>query len=440
MNALIDQHLTDKRVSTVGNLINAVGAREPVYEAIANGEVIFDMQRDLVLDPRAPVYRDTLAWEADKALRLRPPVEVGKSGTICTQVGASLMYDGKKGRVLQVDLVSIWLKLVDGSLVSIEQEAVPGLVASGRLAVVPDDDGPSAPGHALVANASVESLTRALAWHSRLLPWITGESNEPLPDRTSRKRLQDFREAEAALGVGLAGLLDNIAKRGNRDSKLMPDVETEIGTFLEEEFGTPKAPNVASSLRLLNQHLRSKGLPALGRKSFVRRVNQLPPEELALKRYGHKVANAVRPPHEASGLPPAGDRAFQVAHIDSTQIDLELISDRTGAELPKAWITVVLNANPPMPLGWHIALHKANTVSVLMAIRDCVHRHNRLPDLMVYDLGSEHGSVSFDVLKATYRVDFVRRPRGNPRFGAVIESFFNTFNQYFIHQLDGNTK
>lgn len=439
MNAAIEQHFSLKRTSTVGGLIAAVGDRSIVYEAIANDEVYFDLERDLVQDDRSPVYQDRKAWELDKALRSAPPISVGRTGAICIQTGASLMYDGSRVRVMSEDLLSVWIRHGDGQLTSLSRESIPALIEAGRLTAVPPDEDPT-PGIGMVANASPERQQRALEWYNRLLPHLNGSVGGALPNRTFRDKVKSYREAEATSGCGLAGLLDDFALRGNRTPRLMPEVEIEIAQALETEFGTPLAPNVATTLRLLNHRLKEKGLPPLGRKALVHRIGQLPPEQLADARYGHKVANAVRPPHQPSELPPSGDRAFEVGYIDSTQVDLSLISDRTNAKLPMAWLTVLLNGKPSFPLAWHLALHKPDTSSVLMTARDCVRRHNRLPDLIVYDLGSEHQTVSFDVLKATYKVDFLKRPRGNPRFSAAMESFFNAFNQYFIHQLEGNTK
>lgn len=435
---LIRQHMARNPVTTILDLFTITGSREETYAAIAHGDVLFDFERDLVLDEQAPVYRDESIWRADQALRIKPPVDMAHGGVIRLEIGAKCIYDGVTRTIIELSGESIWLTDETGSLVEITRRLIPALLATYRLAPPPNTA--TGTGHQLIAQATPEELKKALADFRVLKPWITGEIRSGLPSRTLRRKMASYRDAEANLGHGLAGLIANTKKRGNRNDRLTKAVEDKITELLNIDFLTTTAPNFTSGHRLLNNRLREAGLPSVSLKTFSKRITKLDPVKVALARHGHKIANAMRPPHPPSDLPASGDRAFEVGHIDSTQVDLELISERTGAGLPKAWITVMINANPPMPLGFHLALHKPRLESILMTVRDCVRRHHRLPDQITYDLGPEHAGTTFEMLEAAYKVSFLRRPRGNPRFGATMESFFNTFNQYLIHQLKGSTK
>jgi putative transposase len=75
-----------------------------------------------------------------------------------------------------------------------------------------------------------------------------------------------------------------------------------------------------------------------------------------------------------------------------------------------------------------------------MALRECVHRHNRLPELVVVDWGPEFESIYFETLLARYECSKASRPKAKPRFGSVIERIFGTANTTFVHNLAGNTQ
>jgi hypothetical protein len=76
----------------------------------------------------------------------------------------------------------------------------------------------------------------------------------------------------------------------------------------------------------------------------------------------------------------------------------------------------------------------------MMVLRECVRRHNRLPQILVVDGGPEFSSTYFETLLGRYEVTKKQRPGGKPRFGSVCERLFGTTNTRFIHNLAGNTK
>lgn len=438
MNPSLDSHIASHPVSKLSEFLAAAGSRKDGYRAIVNGKVYFDLNRDLVTNDDAPVYRDQIAWEMDQALRKHPPIEIGSTGQIKICVDAKLIYEEHLAEIIRVDPGSFWVKLPGSSLMEIKHASIPALIAAGRMKAVLHANS-AVLTYERLAKATTDQLATALERFKQLELWIEG-SAETKKGRTQRRLLKRYQQAEASAGSGLLGLLSREHDRGNRTSRLMPAIEQEIASHIECEYLTVTAPSVATTLRILNHRLREKGLPPINRKTLVKRIQMIKPEVIAQARHGHKVANAVRPPHELVGPSPHGDRAFEVGHIDSTQLDVEVTSERTGASLGRPWVTVLINANPSMPLGWHISMSKPDSDSVLMALRDCVRRYSRLPDTIVCDLGSEHSSISIETLCAAYSLTIVRRPRGNPRFGPIIESYFNTINKYFIHQLKGSVK
>jgi len=75
-----------------------------------------------------------------------------------------------------------------------------------------------------------------------------------------------------------------------------------------------------------------------------------------------------------------------------------------------------------------------------MALRECVRRFSRLPQILVVDGGREFESTYFETLLARYECTKKTRPPAKARFGSVCERLFGTANTQFIHNLRGNTQ
>ena len=119
---------------------------------------------------------------------------------------------------------------------------------------------------------------------------------------------------------------------------------------------------------------------------------------------------------------------------------MELVSWDTGAPLGSPWLTFIIDDRSRMPLAAAVSFDEPSRVSVLPVLRDCVSRHQRVPDNVVVDQGSEFNSVDVEIAFAELTSNKIERPATKPRFGAVIERAFEIMNTRFIHELDGNTK
>jgi hypothetical protein len=71
---------------------------------------------------------------------------------------------------------------------------------------------------------------------------------------------------------------------------------------------------------------------------------------------------------------------------------------------------------------------------------ECVRRHQRLPDHIIVDNGTEFRSTYFETLLAFYHVIKLSRPAGQPRAGSLIERLFRTSETELVHNLQGNTQ
>ena len=101
-------------------------------------------------------------------------------------------------------------------------------------------------------------------------------------------------------------------------------------------------------------------------------------------------------------------------------------------------LTLVFDAFSRMPLGFTLRYDPPCTYSVLCAIFDCVLRQRRFADSLADDQGPEFESRDLGVALAYLRAAHIRRPKSNPRFGALIERQFGSLKTRVVDELSGS--
>ena len=176
--------------------------------------------------------------------------------------------------------------------------------------------------------------------------------------------------------------------------------------------------------------------------TFCQAVRQRDPYGKTRRRAGIRAAY----PHKAFywELTPTtarhGDRPWEVAHLDHTQLDIELRCSRTNQPLGRPWASFLVDAFSRRLLALALTYDPPSYRSCLLVLRDCVRRHQYLPETLVVDGGAEFRSTYFETVLAFYRVTKKTRPWAAPHFGSVCERLFGTTNTQFVHNLTGNTR
>jgi len=116
------------------------------------------------------------------------------------------------------------------------------------------------------------------------------------------------------------------------------------------------------------------------------------------------------------------------------------VSSLTGKPLDRPYATFLTDAYSRQILACYLTYDPPSYRSVMMALRICVQRHQRLPQECLVDRGPEFGSVYFETLLTRYGVTKKERPPAQPRVGSVVEWLFGTTTTQLLHQLLGNTQ
>ncbi|GHO67429.1 transposase [Ktedonobacter sp. SOSP1-52] len=261
-------------------------------------------------------------------------------------------------------------------------------------------------------------------------------------ERTVWGWVGSYRKALNLYGNGYVGLLPKTKGRGNRTSRVRDDTLKLIREFIENDYQSLKQENKATVYGKFLDKCEAEHVPEASYKFFIGEINKYSAYEETKKRKGRKAANNLKPwfwDLEWS-TPRHGDRPWEIGHIDHTQLEIELIHSQTKKNLGRPWVTFLTDAYSRRILAMFITFDKPSYRSCMMTLRECVRKHNRLPQIVVCDGGSDFRSIYFETLLARYECTRKTRPWSEPRFGSTCERLFGTVHTQFIHNLTGNTQ
>jgi putative transposase len=319
--------------------------------------------------------------------------------------------------------------------------------------------------NAITGRASV-ILAGACQYSDHRAP--SGELTAPkFSTRTLRRWLSAYEN------LGLAGLYDAAANRGNRDRRLCTEALT-ILSRCAQGYLTRQEPmkatiydNVRVAFRDENERRRAEGRSDLVRpsKETVRKaILALDPYQCDLARKGKEYA---RRKHAPVGMGIDVTRPLQRVEMDTWKVDLMTLMASSGLSLSdeerqslgliggkKRWhLTVAICAATRCILAMRLSRTPtaASTVRTMdMIVQDkgiwsdavgslsSWHMFG-LPELIVTDCGSEYVSFDARVAARDLGVALEHAPAGHPEMRARIERLFKTFAVNLLPRLTGRT-
>ncbi len=361
-------------------------------------------------------------------------------------VNTTLLWDGRAFTLINPGDTTTTLLPEKGTPIQIPSDFFFQLLDTGVITRLhAEEDAPVSPevDH-LMDRATPDDQRQANARFEKVIAYLNGEKERyaGIAARTLHRWVARFREAEEQLGCGYVGLLPRKASQGNREPKAPSAPRELMDTFITEQFETPRHMSAASVYRAYEQECRKRHLTALSSRAFYQRIKQRATPEQTEAREGARAAYPLQPWFWELTVhtPRHGSRPFEVAHIDHTELDIQIRSSSTGELLGKPWVTFMMDAYSRRLLAVYLTFDPPSYRSVMMVLRICVQRFERLPQSIVVDGGREFHSVYFDSLLARYRCTKKTRPWAKPHFGSVCERLFKTTNDQFIYTLLGNTQ
>ena len=366
--------------------------------------------------------------------------------TATLRCGKHVTWDGRIWEIVNLGERSVSLLSEDRTVIDLPIVAFAALARENRLEVDADERGFT------IDEAIGEQLSRASPADLRAATYRSGvigqylETGDLPPNinistRTVFRWLAKYRKTEAVYGSGFLGLLPQSGKKGNYNSKLPESSRHLMEEFIVRDYETLKQKTRYACWIQLKLACESQGTHAPSYKTFCLAVRRRPVVEQTLKRKGHRASYQIEPFYWSLDLktPRHGDRPFEIAHVDHTELDVECIAS-SGQVLGRPWMTLLTDSFSRRMLALYLTFDPPSYRSCMMVMRECVRRFSRFPQILVTDGGREFESTYFETLLARYECTKKTRPPSKARFGSTCERLFGIANTQVIHNLRGNTQ
>ena len=404
---------------------------EDLFKLIADGRLVADIDHASLAEPaRCRVFRDLAVRDFEHARRA--PVPLALDGSVDIAAGVRLTYDQRPYTVTLVGARKVVLEAADGQRVEIGLDSLEGLVRAGDVRMA---DAPLAPAPVGLADFTEAELNQALGR-------LGGLEHVRQPNRSQRRYLKALALARLAGTDELVALVPRVRDRGNRSPRLTQAQEDAMDEVIRSEYLSHRAPNVKHCHRSLCKLCAERGIPAPSYPTLIERIKALPRQGADRARHGNRVAyqNGEFVDVLYADTPVHGSRAFQYVHMDHTELDIELVSLRTGKPIGRPWLSLAVDAHTRRLLGLYLSFDPPSYRANMMLLRDMVRRYRRLPQFIIVDNGADFRSGDFQRFCERLRIHLRYRPAGRPRHGAVLERLFGRLHSEYVHNLAGNTK
>jgi putative transposase len=422
-----------------------VGTPDDVYALIASEQVYVDLSQAPLADPaHVHVFVDREQVVAYQTLSQSASFSSLFPDSSVRQIlpGSLLWWDGKPWRVLNLGETAVSLLSPEKRVVDLLCHVFEDLVRQRKVTVTtPSPDDPKhAQAYEQIAAASPEQLEVA-TYRYKLLGRALPEETV-VSARTLQRWRKNFQTAEAIYGHGFLGLIPGRSRQGNRLPRLSQPVEYLLEQYITDHYETLNQQSKTAVYLLFEREAKEQGFPVPSYRTFLDRLAKRDRREQTLKRQGPRAAAQHDPWvwELEQTTPKHGDRPWEIVHMDHTELDIELVSARTGQTLGRPWVTFVTDAYSRRLLVVYLTFDPPSYRSCMMALRECVWRYGRFPQTLVVDGGPDFRSVYFEALLAYYSCTKASRPWAKPRYGSVCERLFGTANTQFVHTLTGNTQ
>ena len=421
--------------------------------AVAKRQLYVDLLVHRLTDrERTPIYSDE---PTARALMYRPSHSSRRDPSahpVLMQQGQQVAWDGHPWTIGNVGETEVTLISKIGVPFALAKTAFEVLVKESKIVgkTISMPSNFTEEGRTRLAQASEQDLATAVFRHRVIHPEAYDDEQQrhlasqitAVPLRTKYHWQRLDREGEITYGSGFIGLLPRYQQCGGT-RKLDPAVIALMEAVLRSHYDTVtrKLKRGAYGEYLLQS--KEQGLPSVSQSTFYATAKQhLCLYDQILVREGKRAAYRYKDVYQTaiSTTSRHGMYAWSMAHIDHTELDLELFDSATDHPLGKCWLTLMILSHPRRIVAFSLSFDPPSYRSCLSVVRESVKRFGYLPTAITVDAGPEFKSTYFEQLLALYRVRKHQRPSSEPRYGALQERLFGTINTQFIYHLLGNTQ
>jgi putative transposase len=230
---------------------------------------------------------------------------------------------------------------------------------------------------------------------------------------------------------------------------LDPAVEAIVAHHFRVFYATRRKPTRTRFWREVAADCQAQGLAPPSIRRLGRWLEQHDQATLMAQREGKDKAERR---HLATPGSLTAARPLDIVQIDHTKADVTVVDPVTRRPLGRPTLTVAIDVNTRMVLGFHLSLEPPSLLAVALCLTHAVMEKSHwlaargintdwsahgIPSAIYVDNGAEFHARAFERACSEYQIDLRHRPPGTPRYGGHIERLIGTM-MGAIHLLPGS--
>ena len=230
---------------------------------------------------------------------------------------------------------------------------------------------------------------------------------------------------------------------------LNPAVDEIVSRHFREFYATRRKPTRTRFWREIAADCQAQGLAPPSIRRLGRWLEGHDQANLMARREGKDKAERR---HLATPGGLTADSPLDIVQIDHTKADVTVVDPVTRCPLGRPTLTVAIDVNTRMVLGFHLSLEPPSLLAVALCLTHAVMDKSHwltargistdwaaqgIPSAIYVDNGAEFHARAFERACSEYQIDLRHRPPGTPRYGGHIERLIGTM-MGAIHLLPGS--
>ena len=308
---------------------------------------------------------------------------------------------------------------------------------------------------------TIEPIIRDVYCKLQVVDNIAQEiKNKPKPSFISVYRwLKKYKQSEG----NIHSLVSNVSKKGNRNSRLAPEVHSIIQQAIDEVYlslnqGSVKDTYDRAIILIVeeNQYRQNLNLPELKIPSYVtigKIIKKIPSQERDKARLGKRTSDLIhRPVSVGKGLNPT--RPLELVEIDHSLLPFYVLDNEYRLPVGLPWLTSAIDVYSQTVVGYYLTFDPPSYLSVMYCLLNSIRAKEYvkseyprvkndwtsfgLMETLKVDNGTDFRGKSLEDACRELKVNLEFCPVRTPWYKATVERYFGSIQTQLSGKIPGS--
>ncbi|MBD9480344.1 DDE-type integrase/transposase/recombinase [Pseudoxanthomonas sp. PXM02] len=259
------------------------------------------------------------------------------------------------------------------------------------------------------------------------------------PTKSVKRLAKIVQQARSEGKSALAACLTRYHASGNKIPRLSDQYVALRRRVVDEYWNRGRVSCQRDACHIYSSECERLGIPVAGLTALMKAIREQNPDRHALASGGMRSFQRVRRNADPRYTSAAPLGYGEIAHIDSTPIDMRMVDGSTGEILHlSATFYIAIDGSSGYPLAFVLIFGPSRTEGLAILMRQIVRRHGFLPRTIHVDRGPENTSKWMEKFcEGTISVRY--SPTAGSAWNQLAESANKYANTQVSHRLFGST-